>query len=195
MECAELVGIDVDDAQYNMPRQRVKKRREVIVPLSDWAVEVIKEAIREDDQTVVFPSKFSDGDVPIARASLSQVVAGKKKRKKVGDKTEDRTGIRAFLGLEHFTAHDLRRTAATIARRAGAPRPDVKALLDHVNGDVTDVYDKYDMLPEKRAVVNLLASELRRIIGDQAVPADVGKIRMPSTSLVPGVDSPAATPA
>jgi integrase len=53
-------------------------------------------------------------------------------------------GIREFLGMEHFTAHDLRRTAATIARRAGAPRPDVKALLDHVNGDVTEVYDKYD---------------------------------------------------
>ncbi|MCK1489758.1 integrase arm-type DNA-binding domain-containing protein [Bradyrhizobium sp. 180] len=167
MECAELIGIDGDDAQYSMPRHRVKKRREVIVPLSDLAVEVIKDAISDDDQTVVFPSKFSDGDVPIARASLSQALAGKKNGKKVGDKTEDRTGIRVFLGLEHFTAHDLRRTAATIARRAGAPRPDVKALLDHVNGDVTDVYDKYDMLPEKRAVVNLLASELRRILGDR----------------------------
>ncbi|MBR0749098.1 tyrosine-type recombinase/integrase [Bradyrhizobium japonicum] len=173
MERAELIGIDSEDPQYSMPRQRVKKRREVIVPLSDLAVEVIKEAISDDDQTVVFPSKFSDGDVPVARASLSQALAGKKNGKKVGDKTEDRTGIRAFLGLEHFTAHDLRRTAATIARRAGAPRPDVKALLDHVNGDVTDVYDKYDMLPEKRAVVNLLASELRRIIGDRPTVADV----------------------
>lgn len=167
MECAELIGIDGDDAQYSMPRHRVKKRREVIVPLSDLAVEVIKDAISDDDQTVVFPSKFSDGDVPIARASLSQALAGKKNGKKVGDKTEDRTGIREFLGLEHFTAHDLRRTAATIARRAGAPRPDVKALLDHVNGDVTEVYDKYDMLKEKRQVVNLLASELHRIVGDR----------------------------
>jgi integrase len=67
--------------------------------------------------------------------------------------------------MAHFTAHDLRRTAATIARRAGAPRPDVKALLDHLPGDVTDVYDKYDMLPEKRRVVDILAAELRRIIG------------------------------
>ncbi|MBR1366358.1 tyrosine-type recombinase/integrase [Bradyrhizobium ottawaense] len=171
MERSELIGIDGDDAQYCMPRQRVKKRREVIVPLSDLAVEVIKEAISDDEQTAVFPSKFSDGDVPIARASLSQALAGKKNGKKVGDKTEDRTGIREFLGLEHFTAHDLRRTAATIARRAGAPRPDVKALLDHVNGDVTEVYDKYDMLKEKRQVVNLLASELRRIVGERPAVA------------------------
>lgn len=63
--------------------------------------------------------------------------------RRIGDKTEDRLGIREFLGMQHFTAHDLRRTAATIARRAGAPRPDVKALLDHINGDMTAVYDKY----------------------------------------------------
>lgn len=171
MERSELIGIDGDDAQYCMPRQRVKKRREVIVPLSDLAAKVIKEAISDDEQTAVFPSKFSDGDVAIARASLSQALAGKKNGKKVGEKTENRTGIREFLGLEHFTAHDLRRTAATIARRAGAPRPDVKALLDHVNGDVTEVYDKYDMLKEKRQVVNLLASELRRIVGERPAVA------------------------
>jgi integrase len=182
MERAELIGIGDEEAQYCMPRHRVKKRREVIVPLSDLAVEVIKEAISDDDQTVVFPSKFSDGDVPIARASLSQALAGKKNGKKVGDKTEDRAGIRAFLGLEHFTAHDLRRTAATIARRAGAPRPNVKALLDHVNGDVTDVYDKYDMLKEKRQVVDLLACELRRIVGDRPVAQTATEIHNPTSS-------------
>jgi integrase len=69
--------------------------------------------------------------------------------------------------MEHFTPHDLRRTAATLARRCGAPRPDVKAMLDHIDGDVTAVYDKYDMLPEKRAVSILLSQELKKIIGDQ----------------------------
>ena len=48
----------------------------------------------------------------------------------------------------------------------------VDAAGDHVNGDVTDVYDKYDMRPEKRAVVNILAAELRRIIGIK--PATAG---------------------
>ena len=74
--------------------------------------------------------------------------------------------------MEHFTAHDLRRTAATIARRAGAARPDVKALLDHLQGDVTDVYDKYDMLQEKRQVVEILATELLRIIGSSPSTRD-----------------------
>lgn len=39
-------------------------------------------------------------------------------------------------------------------------------MLDHINGDVTAIYEKYDMLDEKRAVVVTLAAELRRVIGD-----------------------------
>lgn len=39
-------------------------------------------------------------------------------------------------------------------------------MLDQINGDVTAIYDTYDMLDEKRAVVVTLAAELRRVIGD-----------------------------
>ncbi|SHH35558.1 tyrosine-type recombinase/integrase [Bradyrhizobium erythrophlei] len=165
-EINELFDLGTSNALYDMPPGRVKKDRAVIVPLSDMACAIIDEAIEDKKQKVLFPSKFDNTlSTSIARASISQALNGKKNGTKKNGKTEDRIGIREFLGMKHFTAHDLRRTAATIARRASAPRPDVKALLDHVNGDVTDVYDKYDMLPEKRAVVNILAAELRRIIG------------------------------
>jgi integrase len=189
-EIAELTDLGSDNALYDMPPGRVKKDRAVIVPLSDLTQSIIKdtmakpkprgrighnnppEPIEAKLQKVLFPSKFGGGDIAIARASISQALNGKKNGKHNGDKTEDRIGIREFLGMEHFTAHDLRRTAATIARRAGAPRPDVKALLDHVNGDVTAVYDRYDMLKEKRQVVDLLASQLRRIVGDPPAPRE-----------------------
>lgn len=166
-EVREMADLGTDNALYEMPPGRVKKDRAVIVPLSDLAATLVDEAIKNKKQRVVFPSKFDgDGSTSIARASISQALNGKKNGKKNGEKVEDRIGIREFLGMKHFTAHDLRRTAATVARRAGAPRPDVKAMLDHVNGDVTEVYDKYDMLKEKRQVVDILADELRRIIGD-----------------------------
>ncbi|MGL3109189.1 tyrosine-type recombinase/integrase [Bradyrhizobium sp. BR 1432] len=180
---AELTHLDTVEALYDMPPGRVKKDRAVLVPLSELAKEIVREAttrerpgighnnppepIDEVPAEVVFPSKFSIGDIAISRASISQALNGKKKGKKKGKDISDRGGIREFLGLAHFTAHDLRRTAATIARRGGAPRPDVKALLDHVNGDVTAVYDKYDMLPEKRQVATILEAELRKIIGSR----------------------------
>jgi integrase len=164
-EVSELLNLDGTDPEYHLPPKRVKRRRPVIVPLSELACEVLDEALEDKDQVVVFPSRMGDGDIPIRRDALAQALNGKKAEKRKNGTVADRIGIREFLGLAHFTAHDLRRTAATIARRAGAPRADVKAMLDHINGDVTETYDKYDMLKEKKAVVKILSDEIRRIVG------------------------------
>jgi integrase len=165
-ERGEISGLGTPTALYDMPSGRVKKDRAVLVPLSVLACTVALEASKRTNAKVLFPSKFDDtGSTSIARASISQALNGKKNGNATNGKKEDRIGIREFLGLAHFTAHDLRRTAATLARRAGAKREDVKAMLDHLNGDITAVYDKYDMLPEKRAVADLLGAELQRIIG------------------------------
>ncbi|ARQ95296.1 integrase [Bradyrhizobium phage BDU-MI-1] len=153
-EASELVNFKTKEPEWHIPKVRVKKRRDIIVPLSPLAVEVIKVAIEDDDQLVFFPSKFGDRDA-IERNSLSQALTG----------IEGRPGIRKFLKMDHFTPHDLRRTAATIARRGGAPRDHVEACLDHIEGDVTAVYDKYNMLPEKRAAQMILDRELRKILG------------------------------
>lgn len=171
-EVGELLGLDGADPEYHLPPHRVKRRRPVIVPLSELACEIVDEALQDKDQAVLFPSRQSDGDVSIRRDALASALNGRKNEKRKSGKVEDRIGIREFLGLAHFTGHDLRRTGATIARRAGAPRDHVKAMLDHINGDVTETYDKYDMLKEKREVVRILAEEIRRIIGER--PAELG---------------------
>lgn len=151
-----MIGLSGDDPQWHLRPEHVKKRREVIVPLNHVSVGIIKIAIKDDGQKVLFPTSLGEMET-MTRHSLSQSLNDKP--------SEDRIGIRAFLGMAHFTPHDLRRTAATISRRAGAPRDDVKALLDHIEGDVTAVYDKYDMLKEKKAVTEILGRELERIIG------------------------------
>ncbi|MCA1542263.1 integrase family protein [Bradyrhizobium sp. NBAIM32] len=175
----ELVGSTGEDPQYHIPKHRVKKRREVIVPLNALAVASVREAIAHEDQGAVFcswwtpspPGTIEAGSgtptgpkqqlLPITRDALSAALNGRSAK----GKRPARKGIREHLGMAHFTPHDLRRTAATIARRGGAKREDVKALLDHLEGDVTATYDKYDMLPEKRLVASILEAELRKIIG------------------------------
>jgi integrase len=177
---AELVDLEGGDPQYHIPKSRVKKRRDVIVPLNELATAVAREAIVLDEQIAVFTSwsiqPASDEEqpddrgteqpkapAPLTRDALAAALNGRPAK----GKRRARRGIRAFLGMQHFTPHDLRRTAATIARRGGARREDVKALLDHLEGDVTATYDKYDMLVEKRAVANILATELQKIVGDR----------------------------
>ncbi len=165
---AELIGFEGEDPQYHLPKDRVKKRREVIVPLNGMAVSIIREAIIHERQGAVFsswssPDPDSDQDeelAPLSRDALSAALNGRPAK----CKRRARKGIREHLGMAHFTPHDLRRTAATIARRGGAKREDVKALLDHLEGDVTATYDKYNMLKEKREVTTILESELRKII-------------------------------
>lgn len=153
---AELHGLQTAAPEYHMPPHRVKGRRDVVVSLSSLALEVLN-LTNSENQVPVFPSKYGEEPQPITRSALSQALNDKL--------SEERTGVRTFLKMEHFTPHDLRRTAATISRRGGALRTDVKAMLDHVDGDVTAVYDKYDMLAEKRAVATILDTELCRIIG------------------------------
>lgn len=166
----ELVGLDGEDPQYHIPKDRVKKRREVIVPLNGLAVTIIREAIADKRQGAVFcswsfgsaePADADAGFAPLTRDALSAALNGRPAK----GKRPARKGIREHLGMAHWTPHDLRRTAATVARRGGAKREDVKALLDHLEGDVTATYDKYNMLKEKREVATILEAELRKIIG------------------------------
>ncbi|MDR6302754.1 integrase [Nitrobacter vulgaris] len=186
---SELTGRDGGDPQYHIPKNRVKKRRDVIVPLNGIAVSIVEEVIVLESQLAVFTSwalqsmqeapsdsqkpEGKNGPAPLTRDALAAALNGRPAK----GKKPKRIGIREFLGMQHFTPHDLRRTAATIARRGGARREDVKALLDHLEGDVTATYDKYDMLAEKRAVAAILADELNKIIGPKPIEHSPEKIR------------------
>src|SRR6266699_3802721 len=77
-DVSELLNLDGTDPEYHLPPKRVKRRRPVIVPLSELACEVLDEALEDKDQVVVFPSRMGDGDIPIRRDALAQARNGKK---------------------------------------------------------------------------------------------------------------------
>lgn len=126
---------EIQGAEWHLPVERVKNRRPFVVPLSPMAL-----ALMAGDGEAVFPSRLNSRE-SIARHSLAQALAN-----------------------VTFSPHDLRRTAATIARRAGARRDAVEAMLNHTRSDVTAVYDKYDMLAEKREVAEILEAEIKRLL-------------------------------
>jgi hypothetical protein len=85
-------------------------------------------------------------------------------------------GLCELLGLKPFTPHDLRRTAATLAGELGFSDAVIAKCLDHsVTKDdgekisrVTGIYNQSKREKQKRAVLNGIAAELRRIIGEPA---------------------------
>jgi integrase len=68
------------------------------------------------------------------------------------------------FGIEHFTPHDLRRTAASCMTKIGIPRLHVEKVLNHATGDIAEVYDRHDYLPEKRAALEKWATHLTGIV-------------------------------
>jgi integrase len=102
---SELFDLDGENPRFDVPLKRVKKRRVIQQPLSDVAVEIIKEAL-EDGKEHVFASPL--GDQPMNRKVMATALRGTKHKGKV-----QTPGICALLDLRPFTPHDLRRTAGS----------------------------------------------------------------------------------
>src|SRR5258707_13568743 len=84
--------------------------------------------------------------------------------------------ICALLGMKPFTPHDLRRTAATLAGDLGFDDAWIATCLDHAASKKQEqavptvtgkVYNDSKRMKEKRAVLEGVAVELRRIIGER----------------------------
>ncbi|SFV19172.1 tyrosine-type recombinase/integrase [Bradyrhizobium arachidis] len=166
-ELFDLVG---EHPRFDVPIKRVKKRRVIQQPLSDLAVEIIKEALTSDDQQFVFESPMYEGQ-PIHRKAMADALRGTKHEKNK-DKTKT-AGLCELLGLKPFTPHDLRRTAATLAGDLGFDDAWIAKCLDHAPSKKSEqivptvtgkVYNLSKRMKEKRAVLDGVAAELRRII-------------------------------
>ena len=181
----ELFDLDGEHPRFDVPLKRVKKRRGIQQPLSDLAVEIIREALTSDKQQYVFASPL--GDMPMNRRVMATALRGTKGKGKGGGQGEN-AGICALLGLKPFTPHDLRRTAATLAGDLGFDQAWIAKRLDHavvrkqeqIVPSVTGrVYELSKRMKEKRAVLDGVAAELRRIIGEPEMNAvDRAELRL-----------------
>ncbi|WP_375305082.1 site-specific integrase [Bradyrhizobium sp. A11] len=168
----ELFDLDGANPRFDVPLKRVKKRRTIQQPLSSLAVEIIRQALTSEDQHFVFESPVYPGQ-PLHRKAMADALRGTMNEKCKG-KTKT-PGLCELLGLKPFTPHDLRRTAATLAGDLGFHDAWIAKCLDHAATSKTDVvvptvtgrvYNHSKRMKEKRAVLDGVAAELRRIIGE-----------------------------
>jgi integrase len=158
---------DVRTTHWELPASRMKARREHVVPLPPLAREIVlaelarqRDADSKTKPEFIFASKFAER-ARLARHSLSQALA------RVIDSldangTDAETVAR--LKADPPTPHDLRRTLATGLARLNVPRDDRLAVLAHAYGDVHEVYDQFDRLPQKRAALESWERHLLAVI-------------------------------
>lgn len=176
----ELIDLDGEQPRLDVPLKRVKKRRDIQQPLSSLAVEIIRDALKGNNKDFVFASLLDNK--PMYRKAMDDALRGIKRK---GEVTIP--GICQLLGLRPFTPHDLRRTAATLAGDLGFDDAWIAKCLDHAatkKGEqivptVTGkVYNHSKRMKEKRAVLDGVAAELRRIIGPAPMKQAEAELRL-----------------
>jgi integrase len=71
--------------------------------------------------------------------------------------------IQKATGID-FVAHDFRRTAASMMTGMGIPRLTVKKILNHIESDITAVYDRHSYDAEKREALETWAQRLMTVV-------------------------------
>lgn len=142
--------IDLHSALWTIPVQRMKKRREMVIPLSRQVLELLAEL------------KQFNGDSPYLFPSRSSRTKPK----------SDAVFIMALrrLGYEgRQSPHGFRHIASTTLREKGFLRDHVEAALAHKVGGVEGVYNKAGYLADRTPMMQWWADYLERLRTDSNV--------------------------
>ena len=133
--------IDIDNAVWKVPAERMKAAREHRVPLSATALEVLKdvEAIR-DSLNLLFPSPVRRGQ-PMSDMTLTKVLRD--------------TGL-----ADRATVHGFRSSFRDWCGDTGKPREIAEAALAHTVGGVEGAYFRSDLFTRRRHLMDQWAAFL-----------------------------------
>ena len=129
---AQWSDFDLNTGWWTLPAERTKNALSHRVPLTPQAIAILEEA-RELSASEVYVFAVKS-DRPLTKAAMSRAVARN----------------RAHFEIDHFTPHDLRRTAATRMTSLGVMPAVVSKILNHKEQGVTAVYDRHSYDAEKR---------------------------------------------
>ena len=145
-EVAQMTSRELDGSTWAMSAARTKNGREHIVPLPQAALNVLT-----GEGEYLF---CTNGTTPIQGFS-----------KGLGFIHREMANLDG-KPVDHFTFHDLRRTASTHMNRLGVSVPVVEAILNHVSGSRAGVagrYNQHAYEQEKREALDLWAREVIRM--------------------------------
>lgn len=162
--------LDLREKVWQISAGTAKNKRMHRVPLNDLAFKIIHDSrpssyVRLQSDVYVFGATKSLSERTLSKALL-------RKRKEIG--------------IEDFTPHDLRRTAATMITAVGLPSLYASLLLNHAQQGITNrVYVHYSYDFEKKKAADIWGEALFYIVSAVRVGdvPDVGKIKNRLVSL------------
>ncbi|HCA5184975.1 tyrosine-type recombinase/integrase [Acinetobacter baumannii] len=147
---ATWAEFDLENAVWNIPEQRMKKRREHIIPLSTQAVQLLHELRPLSGRSeYLFPSR-SNSHKP--KSDTVFIMALRR------------------LGYEgRQTPHGFRHIASTLLNNKGFDERHIEAALAHVKDGVAGVYNKAQYLNDRKYIMQWYADHLEQLMDDQII--------------------------
>jgi integrase len=155
-----------DDGSWHLPGARTKNKRDHVVPLPPLARDLIGKV--RGDSGFVFTTT---GTSPVSgwsrmkrRLDAAMLAVAEQERG-------------AKVTIQPWRLHDLRRTAVTHMVELGVPPHVVELVVNHVSGHkagVAGVYNRSEMLPERKAALERWAAHLEGLVSGR--PANVTQL-------------------
>ncbi|MDC8783575.1 tyrosine-type recombinase/integrase [Roseateles koreensis] len=173
---ANLKDLDLDKATWRIPAENSKNKREHIVALSDFSIGVMRTLKDRADRIGsewLLPARNKldphKKPLPVCEKSLSKQIGDRQRPGQKPMKGRSPLVDALVLAGGKWTAHDLRRTGATLMGELGV-RPDViERCLNHTEQDrMKRTYQRHSYQEEMRAAWSLLGDRLALISCPQA---------------------------
>ena len=143
---AEWAEFDLVRGWWTIPAHKAKNGNTHRVPLSTLSLEIIQQIQPlSNGSRWLFPSPR--GNAPFTPEAINHAMR-----------------INQPKDIEHFTPHDLRRTAASHMTALGAPRLVVSKILNHSENSVTAIYDRHSYDKEKKQAAEQWGKQLKSIV-------------------------------
>lgn len=139
---AQWPHLDLEKAEWHIPKEHSKTGRPHIVPLAPQAIALFREL------------------QPLACGSLHVFPGRNSIRRPMCLDTPNRALGELSFDMPHFTIHDLRRTAATRCAEAGFASDVIERALNHVRAGIRGVYNRSELLEQRREMLCWWASRI-----------------------------------
>jgi integrase len=148
-EVAEITWseVDLENATWAIPATRSKSNREMIVPLSDLALEILNGLPRFEGCDYVFTARRNQ---PVSGFSIA------------------RKRAEQASGVTDWRLHDLRRTCRTGLARLGVAEIVAERCLNHAPRGLSAVYNVHEYQQEKREAFQAWGKEVALITNPSA---------------------------
>lgn len=140
---------DLEKPFWTIPREKTKGARAHEVPLSPLAMELIDGLLGKGP--LLFTTAKA-GDRPVSGFS--------KAKERLSSRMEEIAGT----PIPPWRLHDLRRTAGTGMAASSVPASTISRVLNHAEGGVTKIYNRFSYADEKREALGRWAARLKQIV-------------------------------